>query len=86
MSGSMAGTKLSNLKKAAIDFVETVTEGDEEHHVSVGIVPYNAQVNALRVALAPDIRVGTVDKFQGQEAAIAVSSAATAEASGGAMA
>lgn len=45
VSGSMLGTKLTNLKAAAVDFVETVTEGDEEHHVSVGIVPYNAQVN-----------------------------------------
>ncbi len=34
------------------------------------VAPYNAQVNALRDALPPGIRVGTVDKFQGQEAAI----------------
>lgn len=33
------------------------------------VAPYNAQVNALAEAL-PDIRVGTVDKFQGQEAPI----------------
>ena len=33
----------------------------------VVVSPYNAQVNALREAL-PGVRVGTVDKFQGQEA------------------
>lgn len=32
------------------------------------VAPYNAQVNALREALPEDIRVGTVDRFQGQEA------------------
>jgi uncharacterized protein len=40
------------------------------------IAPYNAQVNALAEAL-PDIEVGTVDKFQGQEAPIVIFSMAT---------
>ncbi len=35
------------------------------------VAPYNAQVNALSDAL-PGIRVGTVDKFQGQEAPVAI--------------
>lgn len=39
------------------------------------VAPYNAQVNALSDAL-PDIRVGTVDKFQGQEAPVALVSMA----------
>jgi uncharacterized protein len=34
------------------------------------VAPYNAQVLALREGLPKGIRVGTVDKFQGQEAAI----------------
>ena len=34
------------------------------------VAPYNAQVNALREALPDGIRVGTVDKFQGQEAPV----------------
>jgi predicted RecB family nuclease len=34
------------------------------------VAPYNAQVNALRAALPAAIRVGTVDKFQGQEAPV----------------
>ena len=35
------------------------------------MAPYNAQVSALRTTL-PQCNVGTVDKFQGQEAAIAI--------------
>ena len=35
------------------------------------VAPYNVQVGALADAL-PDIRVGTVDKFQGQEAPVAL--------------
>lgn len=35
------------------------------------VAPYNAQVNALSKAL-PGYRIGTVDKFQGQEAAIVI--------------
>lgn len=35
------------------------------------VAPYNAQVNALSEAL-PAIRVGTVDRFQGQEAPVAL--------------
>lgn len=34
------------------------------------VAPYNAQVNALRDVLPEAIRVGTVDKFQGQEAPV----------------
>ena len=36
------------------------------------IAPYNAQVRALRRALPDTARVGSVDKFQGQEAAICI--------------
>jgi predicted RecB family nuclease len=46
------------------------------------ITPYNAQVRAIRDVLAaldcpPEIRVGTVDKFQGREAPVAIYSMAT---------
>jgi uncharacterized protein len=34
------------------------------------VAPYNAQVSALRKKLGPGARIGTVDKFQGQEAPI----------------
>lgn len=45
------------------------------------VSPYNAQVRCLREHLDAvglvDVRVGTVDKFQGQEAAVAIFSMAT---------
>jgi uncharacterized protein len=41
------------------------------------VAPYNAQVAALAQSLPAGARVGTVDKFQGQEAAVAVYSMAT---------
>jgi AAA domain/RNase_H superfamily len=36
------------------------------------IAPYNAQVRALKTALPSGARVGSVDKFQGQEAAVCI--------------
>jgi uncharacterized protein len=36
------------------------------------IAPYNVQVNRLRQRLEGKARVGTVDKFQGQEAPVAI--------------
>lgn len=40
------------------------------------VAPYNAQVQQIRADLAaagsPDVRVGTVDRFQGQEAAVVI--------------
>src|SRR5262247_539845 len=41
------------------------------------VAPYNAQVLRLRTALPEGVRVGTVDKFQGQEAPIVFFSMAT---------
>ncbi|MCE8524005.1 TM0106 family RecB-like putative nuclease [Ruegeria pomeroyi] len=43
------------------------------------VAPYNAQVNALAERL-PGIRVGTVDKFQGQEAPVALISMTSSSA------
>ena len=44
------------------------------------VAPYNAQVSALRQRLPDDVRVGTVDKFQGQEAPIVIYSLTTSSA------
>ena len=41
------------------------------------VSPYNMQVNKLKQALPEDARVGTVDKFQGQEAEVVIVSMAT---------
>lgn len=44
------------------------------------VSPWNVQVNALRRALPAGARVGTVDKFQGQEAPVVLVSMATSAA------
>ena len=36
------------------------------------VAPYNMQVRKLQAALGPEARVGTVDKFQGQEAPVVI--------------
>jgi superfamily I DNA and/or RNA helicase len=54
---------------------------DETHPIGVGdiliVAPYNAQVSALANRLPTGSRVGTVDKFQGQEAPVVFYSMAT---------
>jgi uncharacterized protein len=44
------------------------------------VAPYNAQVGEIRRHLPPDARVGTVDKFQGQEAPISIYSMTSSSA------
>lgn len=44
------------------------------------VAPYNAQVRCLREHLPDGVRIGTVDKFQGQEAAVTFFSMATSSA------
>jgi uncharacterized protein len=44
------------------------------------VAPYNAQVAAIRERLPAAARVGTVDKFQGQEAPVAIYSMASSSA------
>ncbi len=52
VSGSMASnSKLVNLKNAANSFVTSVLTKDTDHKISIGIVPFNGQVN-----LGPTLR------------------------------
>ena len=44
------------------------------------VAPYNFQVNKLKAALGPGVRVGSVDKFQGQEAPVVILSMCTSDA------
>ena len=57
---------------------EGIVHSLEESDVLL-IAPYNAQVRSLSEAL-PGFRIGTVDKFQGQEASISIYSMATSSA------
>jgi uncharacterized protein len=41
------------------------------------IAPYNAHVRRLQERLSDDVRVGSVDRFQGQEAPVVIYSMAT---------
>jgi superfamily I DNA and/or RNA helicase len=41
------------------------------------VAPFNAQVQLLKAVLPPNARIGTVDKFQGQEAPVVIYSLAT---------
>jgi predicted RecB family nuclease len=41
------------------------------------VAPFNAQVARVRAALGPEARIGTVDKFQGQEAPVVIYTLAT---------
>jgi uncharacterized protein len=69
---------------AQIATVEGSTYSDRDgrqrkiSHADVLVVaPYNAQVNALRARLPGAVRVGTVDRFQGQEAPVCLVSMTT---------
>jgi uncharacterized protein len=58
----------------------TDRHGDEHPLTPADILvvsPYNMQVNLLQGVLPPGARVGTVDKFQGQEAPVVLVSMAT---------
>jgi superfamily I DNA and/or RNA helicase len=62
--------------------VRWIAEGDVVHPLTCGdirvVAPFNAQVNRLNERLAGmDVPVGTVDKFQGQTAAVVIYSMTT---------
>lgn len=43
------------------------------------VAPYNMQVNLLKEMLGPDYQIGTIDKFQGQEAPVVIISMAVSD-------
>jgi len=45
VSGSMGGSRITNLRAAASEFVTTLLANDVDNRFAVTIVPYNAQVN-----------------------------------------
>lgn len=75
-NAQIAGEEVEAIRAAVTDLMRgTWTEKDGTSRPMqasdiIVVAPYNAQVNALRDALPGAIRVGTVDKFQGQEAPV----------------
>tara|TARA_R110002074_G_scaffold378796_1_gene556737 strand:+ start:3632 stop:6931 length:3300 start_codon:yes stop_codon:yes gene_type:complete len=67
---------ISELLKGSWTDKDGTTRPMQEADIIV-VAPYNAQVNALREGLPNEIRVGTVDKFQGQEAPVCLVSMTT---------
>lgn len=43
------------------------------------VAPYNMQVNLLKEKLKGDLNIGTIDKFQGQEAPVVIISMAVSD-------
>ena len=77
-NAQVSGEEVEAIRAACSDWLAglwTDTEGNTRPMTEDDIfvcAPYNAQVNALRDALPAGIRVGTVDKFQGQEAPVCI--------------
>ena len=74
-------TRIADLVRSLLASAPTYTdEAGDAHPLAEDsvllITPYNAQVRALTEAL-PGFRIGTVDKFQGQEAPVSIYSMAT---------
>ena len=73
--------KVAELVRSLLESAPRYTDEAGEAHLLAEdevllITPYNAQVRALTEAL-PGFRIGTVDKFQGQEAPVSIYSMAT---------
>jgi predicted RecB family nuclease len=71
---------VSIVKNLLVDNVCWIDSDKQKHQLSKDhikiISPYNAQVEILKAAL-PNLEIGTVDKFQGQEAPVIIFSMAT---------
>ncbi len=64
VSGSMSGAKITALRAAASEFVQTVLANDTQHRTSISVVPYNAQVN-LGAQLASQYALTNLNKVPG---------------------
>ena len=60
---------------------ETVEERRIDWSDILVVAPFNHQVNLLKAALPPEARIGSVDRFQGQEAPIVIVSMCASDAS-----
>ena len=68
--------EVAEIKKLAHELLGRIFTDKEDKQRPIGwkdmlfVAPYNHQVNKLRQALGEKARVGSVDKFQGQEAPV----------------
>jgi uncharacterized protein len=67
---------IAELRQGTVTDSDGSTQALRESDFMV-VAPYNAQVRRLRAGLPGSVRVGTVDKFQGQQAPIVFFSMAT---------
>jgi len=74
-----SGEEIEVIKKLVAELLgRTVTdkEGNASHKLKLEdilfVAPFNLQVNKLKRTLPPGARVGTIDKFQGQEAPVVI--------------
>ncbi|MBI1851777.1 MAG: hypothetical protein HYR85_15665 [Planctomycetes bacterium] len=71
---------VDHLVKAGVKWVNADGEAEPLNHGHMlAVAPYNAQVGALSDRL-PGVNVGTVDKFQGQQAPVVIYSMASSSA------
>ena len=81
--GQRSDAEVARVKELAEGLIGTEFTNREGKKGKIGwkniliVAPYNMQVNALTAALPAKARVGTVDKFQGQEAEVVIVSLAT---------
>lgn len=81
--GQRSDAEVERVKQLAQELIGTPFTARNGSEGTIGwsniliVAPYNVQVNALRAALPSEARVGTVDKFQGQEAEVVIVSLAT---------
>jgi len=73
---AQVATMIAGLRRGTFTEADGTTRPLREDDFMV-VAPYNAQVLRLRAGLPAGVRVGTVDKFQGQEAPIVFFSMAT---------
>lgn len=64
-------------------FGQKISRGGQEAPLAASdilvVAPYNLQVNLLKQVLSEGVQVGTVDKFQGQQAAVVIVSMVTSK-------
>jgi predicted RecB family nuclease len=77
------GARIDEAYRSLLGQLWTNERGEQRQITSDDILvvsPYNLQVNHLKATLPQGARVGTVDKFQGQEAAVVLVSMASSSA------